>query len=60
VGGVLAQLEGAAPDAFAPADRELQRAAGVTNTKALLALAERWRPWRAYAAQLLRISISSG
>ena len=60
IGGVLAQLEGAAPDSFTATDRELQRAAGVTNTKALLVLAERWRPWRGYAAQLLRLSISSG
>lgn len=56
VPGVLERLEGAAPDAFSATDRDLQRAAGVTNAKALLALAERWRPWRAYAAQLLRFS----
>jgi AraC family transcriptional regulator of adaptative response / DNA-3-methyladenine glycosylase II len=38
------------PDAFPLADRRLQRAAGVSNRRALLARAERWRPWRAYAA----------
>ena len=40
--GVLERLEGARPDEFPAADR------------ALLARAERWRPWRSYAAQLLR------
>ena len=38
------------PDAFPATDRRLQRAAGVTGAGALLARAERWRPWRAYAA----------
>ena len=38
------------PDAFPLADRRLQRAAGVPNRRALLSRAERWRPWRAYAA----------
>ena len=38
------------PDAFPASDRTLQRAAGVTSAGALLARAERWRPWRAYAA----------
>jgi AraC family transcriptional regulator, regulatory protein of adaptative response / DNA-3-methyladenine glycosylase II len=54
VPGVVDRLEGALPDEFDPNDRAVQRAAGVTSAKALLALAERWRPWRAYAAQLLR------
>jgi AraC family transcriptional regulator, regulatory protein of adaptative response / DNA-3-methyladenine glycosylase II len=53
VPGVLETLEGASPDDFPAADRRLQRAAGVTGAKTLLALAEQWRPWRAYAAQLL-------
>lgn len=38
------------PDAFPAADRALQRAAGVTSPRHLLARAEQWRPWRAYAA----------
>ena len=38
------------PDAFPASDRSLQRAAGVTSAGALLERAERWRPWRAYAA----------
>lgn len=38
------------PDAFAATDAALQRAAGVAGSRALLRLAERWRPWRAYAA----------
>ena len=43
------------PDDFDATDRRLQRAAGVIGTKALRAMAERWRPWRAYAAELLRL-----
>ncbi len=43
VPGVLATLKGALPDAFAAEDR------------ALLARAEKWRPWRGYAAQLLSL-----
>jgi AraC family transcriptional regulator of adaptative response / DNA-3-methyladenine glycosylase II len=38
------------PDAFNAADRALQRAAGVSGPGSLRARAERWRPWRAYAA----------
>lgn len=38
------------PDAFPAGDRALQRSAGAPNSRALRALAERWRPWRAYAA----------
>jgi AraC family transcriptional regulator of adaptative response / DNA-3-methyladenine glycosylase II len=38
------------PDAFPASDRALQRAAGVASAGALVARAERWRPWRAYAA----------
>jgi 3-methyladenine DNA glycosylase/8-oxoguanine DNA glycosylase len=41
--GDLTRLEGADPDVFVTADRQL------------LARAEQWRPWRAYAAQLLRL-----
>lgn len=49
-------LLAAAPDAFVATDRRLQRAARVTSAKALLALAERWRPWRAYAALHLQLA----
>jgi AraC family transcriptional regulator, regulatory protein of adaptative response / DNA-3-methyladenine glycosylase II len=38
------------PDAFDASDRALQRAAGVASAGALMASAERWRPWRGYAA----------
>src|SRR5262249_34975959 len=38
------------PDAFAASDRALQRAAGVSSIRELVTRAERWRPWRAYAA----------
>ena len=37
-------------------DVTLQRAAGVTGTGALRRAAERWRPWRAYAAAHLALS----
>ena len=43
------------PDAFDPWDRALQQAAGTAGSAELLALAERWRPWRAYAALHLRL-----
>jgi AraC family transcriptional regulator of adaptative response / DNA-3-methyladenine glycosylase II len=46
------------PDAFPVADRALQRAAGVSSAHALLARAEPWRPWRAYAAMHLWLSTS--
>jgi AraC family transcriptional regulator of adaptative response / DNA-3-methyladenine glycosylase II len=40
------------PDAFPPRDVGLQRALGLTDRQ-LLARAEGWRPWRAYAAMHL-------
>jgi AraC family transcriptional regulator, regulatory protein of adaptative response / DNA-3-methyladenine glycosylase II len=43
------------PDAFPSTDATLQRAAGVTSARALLQLAERWRPWRSYAAAQLSL-----
>jgi AraC family transcriptional regulator, regulatory protein of adaptative response / DNA-3-methyladenine glycosylase II len=43
------------PDAFPASDRALQRAAGVSEPGTLRALAERWRPWRAYAALHLQL-----
>jgi AraC family transcriptional regulator of adaptative response / DNA-3-methyladenine glycosylase II len=41
------------PDTFPASDPALQRAAGASSRSALRAIAERWRPWRAYAAQHL-------
>jgi AraC family transcriptional regulator of adaptative response / DNA-3-methyladenine glycosylase II len=38
------------PDALSVTDRALQRAAQVSTPGELRARAERWRPWRAYAA----------
>jgi AraC family transcriptional regulator of adaptative response / DNA-3-methyladenine glycosylase II len=38
------------PDAFPATDPGLQRAAGVSGPGTLRARAERWRPWRTYAA----------
>ena len=43
------------PDAFPASDPMLQRAAGASSTHDLLARAERWRPWRSYAAVHLRL-----
>jgi len=43
------------PDAFPASDRALQRAAGASSATELLARAEAWRPWRAYAALHLRL-----
>ena len=43
------------PDAFDRSDRAIQRAAGAAGSAELLARAERWRPWRAYAALHLRL-----
>jgi AraC family transcriptional regulator, regulatory protein of adaptative response / DNA-3-methyladenine glycosylase II len=41
------------PDAFPASDGLLLRAAGASSPAALRARAEKWRPWRAYAAQHL-------
>jgi len=41
------------PDAFPSADLGLLRASGLDNPKQLERRAERWRPWRAYAAMYL-------
>ncbi|RYG35639.1 DNA-3-methyladenine glycosylase 2 family protein, partial [bacterium] len=41
------------PDAFAVGDAGLARALGTRDPKQMLAIAEQWRPWRAYAATLL-------
>jgi AraC family transcriptional regulator of adaptative response / DNA-3-methyladenine glycosylase II len=41
------------PDAFPYADLGLRKAMGETSPKRMLELAERWRPWRAYAVMHL-------
>ncbi|HVR41534.1 MAG TPA: AlkA N-terminal domain-containing protein [Thermoanaerobaculia bacterium] len=41
------------PDAFPAGDLWLRRAAGNVSERELEKIAERWRPWRAYAALLL-------
>jgi len=45
------------PDAFPHGDLGLRKAAGGLTAKALLAVAERWRPYRAYAAMHLWASL---
>ncbi|MGH7503914.1 MAG: DNA-3-methyladenine glycosylase 2 family protein [Longimicrobiales bacterium] len=44
------------PDAFPVSDARLQCAAAVPNPKELRECAEKWRPWRAYAALHLWLS----
>ena len=46
------------PDEFPSTDRAIQRAAGVTGMRELRQLAERWRPWRSYAAAHLTLTAS--
>jgi AraC family transcriptional regulator, regulatory protein of adaptative response / DNA-3-methyladenine glycosylase II len=46
------------PDAFPHADIGLRKAAGGVSARQLLASAERWRPWRAYAAMHLWASLA--
>jgi AraC family transcriptional regulator of adaptative response / DNA-3-methyladenine glycosylase II len=41
------------PDAFPAGDLALQRATDIKNTAGLERHAERWRPWRAYAAMYI-------
>ena len=41
------------PDAFPASDLGLLRASGLKNARTLAERAERWRPWRAYAAMHL-------
>ncbi|HEX4349847.1 MAG TPA: AlkA N-terminal domain-containing protein, partial [Verrucomicrobiae bacterium] len=38
------------PDAFPHTDLGIRKAMGTDNEKTILKLAEKWRPWRAYAA----------
>lgn len=51
------------PDAFLPKDlgvrRAIERLGGDGNPASVAALAERWRPWRAYATQYLWSSLNS-
>ncbi len=52
------------PDAFPAADLGLRKASarggGPAKAKPLAELAQRWRPWRAYAAQYLWSSLAGG
>ena len=48
------------PDAFAASDRLLRRAVGARSMSELVARAEAWRPWRAYAAMHLLLSRRHG
>jgi len=41
------------PDAFSASDPTLRKAVGVSSMRELVTRAERWRPWRAYAAMHL-------
>jgi AraC family transcriptional regulator of adaptative response / DNA-3-methyladenine glycosylase II len=47
------------PDAFPAGDLGLAKASRLTSTKALEKAAERWRPWRAYAAMHLWESLKT-
>jgi AraC family transcriptional regulator of adaptative response / DNA-3-methyladenine glycosylase II len=46
------------PDAFPAADPVLRRIAGARTTRELELRSEAWRPWRAYAANLLWLNAS--
>jgi len=48
------------PDAFPAGDLALLRAAGIKTTAAMERHAERWRPWRAYAAMHLWQGVNDG
>jgi AraC family transcriptional regulator of adaptative response / DNA-3-methyladenine glycosylase II len=48
------------PDAFPAADLVLLRAAGAGTARQLQGFAERWRPWRAYAALHLWQGVNDG
>ncbi|MBA3833126.1 MAG: helix-turn-helix domain-containing protein [Chthoniobacterales bacterium] len=43
------------PDALSPGETALQRAAKARSSSALMAMAQRWRPWGSYAALHLRL-----
>jgi AraC family transcriptional regulator of adaptative response / DNA-3-methyladenine glycosylase II len=46
------------PDAFPHTDLGIRKALGETSAKKILQLAEKWRPWRAYAALHLWTNLS--
>lgn len=48
------------PDAFPDSDLGLMQALGLKKPKEILAVAEPWRPWRAYATLHLWASLSAG
>lgn len=48
------------PDAFPEGDLGLLKAANVSKPRQLREIAERWRPWRAYAAMYLWKSLADG
>jgi AraC family transcriptional regulator of adaptative response / DNA-3-methyladenine glycosylase II len=53
-------VDWAEPDAFSSDDRALRRAAGGLTARELERRSQAWRPWRAYAAMLLRASPGDG
>ena len=48
------------PDAFPHTDYGVMKALKLTDPKRVLAAAERWRPWRAYAVMHLWQSLAKG
>lgn len=48
------------PDAFPSGDLGVKKAMKLSHRKAILARAERWRPWRAYATMYLWLSLAGG
>ncbi len=46
------------PDAFPHTDLGIKKALGETNPRKILAMAERWKPWRAYATMNLWHSLN--
>lgn len=57
--GYLDLQAGLLPDVFPAADVGLQIAANERNAKALAQLAERWAPWRSFAAVRLWLSLGN-
>ncbi len=48
------------PDAFPAGDLGIKKALGLTSKRAIEARTEQWRPWRAYGAIYLWLSLSGG
>ncbi|HWL88796.1 MAG TPA: 3-methyladenine DNA glycosylase 2, partial [Polyangiaceae bacterium] len=48
------------PDAFPASDLGVRKALGGAPESAVLAMAESWRPWRAYAVMHLWTSLAQG